>query len=96
MSGAINKKLGVFYFRGPWKTTYSGHCDKHVVDAVSIAEVWIMGIFKIFPRISRILHQMTKAGGRQNLEKKQYLNWAVCLHVFLGTLFIYLSVRDST
>ena len=48
----------------------SGHCDKHVVDAVSIAEVWIMGIFKIFPRISRILHQMTKAGGRQNHRDK--------------------------
>jgi hypothetical protein len=47
--------------------TYCGHGDEHEVDAVTVAEVWIVSILKVLPRIAGILHKVAKTSRSQNL-----------------------------
>ena len=49
--------------------TYCRHCDKHVVDAVSVAQVGIVWIGEVLPRISRIFQQVAHPSRTYYLKK---------------------------
>jgi len=76
----ISLNVTFFKLRGEHGKTYSWHGDEHEVDTIAVAEVRIVSVLEVLPRVAGILHKMAEAGRSQNLKKTITIN--------MNTLFL--------
>jgi hypothetical protein len=63
---------------------HRGHGDEHVVDALAVAEVRVVSVLEVSPRVAGVLQQVAKSGGGQNLLGKKVFT----LSKFVDTFFL--------
>ena len=74
--------------------TYCRHCDKHVVDAVSVAQVGIVWIGEVLPRISRIFQQVAHPSRTYYLKKAADITLLLTRLQFFGEGHKYSNISN--